>query len=173
MLLKTKNLIIRQFTMDDLDELFSLLRKKEVMQFSLAGPHISLEQTKDYLDKRILSHYTQFGFGLWAVVHSESRRLIGCAGLMMQSIDGEDLVELGYRLDPEYWGKGFASEASLAISHYAFDHLHLDQIISIIDPENTRSVGVATRIGMCYWKDTLFHGAPVQIYVLKKENIKS
>ncbi len=87
---------------------------------------------------------------------------------MMQSIDGEDLVELGYRLDPSYWGKGLASEASFAISQYAFDQLHLDQIISIIDPKNTRSVGVATRLGMHYWKDALFHNIPVQIYVLKR-----
>ncbi len=86
---------------------------------------------------------------------------------MSQSIDGEDLIELGYRLDPKYWGKGLASEAALAISQYAFERLRLDQIISIIDPKNTRSVGVASRIGMHYWKDSIFHNIPVQIYMLK------
>ncbi len=167
MFLQTKHLIIRELTTNDLDELSLLLGNKEVMHFSLAGP-LSCEQAKDYLEKRILGHYAQFGFGLWAVIHSEDQKLIGCAGLMMQSIDGEDLVELGYRLDPRYWGKGFASEAAFAISQYAFDQLHLDQIISIIDPKNRRSVGVATRLGMHYWKDALFHNIPVQIYVLKK-----
>lgn len=169
MLLQTKRLIIREFSIDDLDGLSALLGNKEVMHFSLAGP-LSREQAKDYLEKRILGYYAQFGFGLWAVVLSEEQRLIGYAGLMSQSIDGEELIELGYRLDPRYWGKGLASEAALAISQYAFDRLQLDQIISIIDPKNTRSVGVASRIGMHYWKDSLFHNIPVQIYVFKRNS---
>ena len=169
MFLQTKHLIIREFTIDDLDGLSSLLGNKEVMHFSLAGP-LSREQAKDYLEKRILGHYAQFGFGLWAVVHSEEQRLIGYAGLMSQSIDGEDLIELGYRLDPKYWGRGLASEAALAISQYAFDRLQFDQIISIIDPKNIRSVGVASRIGMHYWKDSLFHNISVQIYALKRNS---
>jgi [ribosomal protein S5]-alanine N-acetyltransferase len=168
MFLQTKHLIIREFTMDDLDGLSSLLGDKEVMHFSLAGP-LSREQAKDYLEKRIFAHYAQFGFGLWAVIHSEEQRLIGYAGLMSQSIDGEDLIELGYRFDPKHWGKGLATEAGHAISQYAFDRLQLDQIISIIDPKNIRSVGVAVRIGMHHWKDMLFHNQPVQIYVLKRE----
>ena len=94
----------------------------------------------------------------------------GYAGLMSQSIDGEDLIELGYRLDPKYWGRGLASEAALAISQYAFDRLQFDQIISIIDPKNIRSVGVASRIGMHYWKDSLFHNISVQIYALKRNS---
>jgi RimJ/RimL family protein N-acetyltransferase/aminoglycoside phosphotransferase (APT) family kinase protein len=167
MFLQTKRLIIRELTLNDLDELSLLLGNQEVMHFSLTGP-LSREQTKDYLEKRILSHYAQFGFGLWAVVHSKDQRLIGYAGLMMQSIDGEDLVELGYRLDPCYWGKGLASEAVAVISQYAFDQRHLDQIVSIIDPNNKRSIGVATRLGMHHWKDALFHNIPVQIYLLKK-----
>lgn len=167
MFLQTKHLILRELTINDLDALSLLLGNKEVMRFSLAGA-LSCEQAKDYLEKRIFGHYAQFGFGLWAVVHSEDQKMIGCAGLMMQSIDDEDLVELGYRLDPGYWGKGLASEAAFAISQYAFDQLHLNQIISIIDPKNTRSVGVATRLGMHHWKDALFQNIPVQIYVLRK-----
>jgi GrpB-like predicted nucleotidyltransferase (UPF0157 family)/GNAT superfamily N-acetyltransferase len=167
MLIKTKHLIIRELTIGDMDALSVLLGNKEVMHFSLAGP-LSREQTKDYFEKRILSNNTQNGLGLWAVVYSENQQLIGCVGLMFQSIDGEDHVELGYRLDREYWGKGLASEAACAISQYAFEQLHLDQIISVIDPLNTRSVGVAGRIGMHYWKDALFHNIPVQIYVLRR-----
>ncbi len=63
MFLQTKHLIIREFTIDDLDGLSSLLGNKEVMHFSLAGP-LFREQVKDYLEKRILDHYAQFGFGL-------------------------------------------------------------------------------------------------------------
>jgi len=162
-LLKTKHLIIREFTLDDVENLSLLLSNKEVMRFSVAGP-LSLEQTKEFLQKRILDHYSQFGFGLWALIHVENQCFIGCAGLLFQSIDGENVIELGYRLDPNYWGKGLATEAALAISHYAFDQLHMDQLISIIDPNNQRSLSVASRLKMHYWKQTVFHGTPVQIY---------
>lgn len=165
MLLQTKRLIIRKFTEEDLDALSVLLGNAEVMRFSLAGP-CTREQTKWYLEKRILNHYAEFGFGLWALMFEE--RLIGFAGLIMQSIDGEDLVELAYRLDPQYWGKGLASEAAEAIAEYAFNQLHLDQVISIIDPNNVRSVNVATRLGMVHWKDTLFHNKPTRIYALNR-----
>lgn len=162
MILQTKNLIIREFTHEDLESFASLLGNKQVMEFSIAGP-LSREQTRVYLEK-VLAHYAQHGFGLWAVVYQE--KLIGYAGLMRQSIDGEELVELGYRLDPSCWGKGLASEAALAISHYAFEVLLLDRLISIIDPKNNRSIAVATRLGMHHWKDAKFHGIPVQIYCL-------
>jgi GrpB-like predicted nucleotidyltransferase (UPF0157 family)/ribosomal protein S18 acetylase RimI-like enzyme len=165
--LETKHLIIRELTSDDLDAFSSLLGNPEVMHFSLSGP-LSREQAKDYLEKRILGHYTQYGFGLWALTLAKNKQLIGIAGLLRQSIDGEELVELGYRLDPKYWGKGIASESAGAIARYAFDELQLDQIISLIDPKNVRSSRVALRLGMHYWKTTLFHNVPVQVYVLKR-----
>lgn len=166
MVLKTEHLIIREFTMDDLEDLSLLLANEEVMRFSVAGP-LSRDQAKDLLHERILGHYSKFGFGLWALIHTENQRFIGFAGLISQLIDGEQLIELGYRLDPKYWGKGLASEAASAISRFAFEQLHLNQIISIIDPKNSRSLNVASRLGMQYWKDAIFHGAIVQIYRIK------
>ncbi|MBM3184309.1 MAG: GNAT family N-acetyltransferase, partial [Chlamydiae bacterium] len=86
----------------------------------------------------------------------------------MQTIDGTNLVELAYRFDPSYWGKGLAVEAAAAIVEYGFRELHLDQVIAIIDPQNKQSVRVAAKIGMHYWKDSVFHEIPVRIYRLSK-----
>lgn len=167
MLITTKRLIIRDFSHEDVDPLALILGNAEVMRFSIAGP-LSFDQTKDYLHHRILKHYTEHGFGLWALVDKEEDRLIGLAGLMIQAIDGEDLVELGYRLDPAYWGKRLAVEAGVAIAEYGFNELGIDKIISIIDPQNKQSVRVAAKIGMHYWKDAIFHEIPVKIYRLSK-----
>lgn len=161
MLLKTERLIIREFNREDLKALASFLGNAQVMEFSIDGP-LSLEKTNEMLEKRILAHYAEYGFGLWALIYGGA--VIGFAGLIMQMIDGEQLVELGYRLDPGYWGKGLASEAAAAIAKYAFEELKLKEIISIIDASNTRSIAVAKRLGMHYWKDAAFHGKPTQIY---------
>lgn len=163
MILKTDRLIIREFTAEDLNALASLLGNEQVMEFSIVGP-LSWQQTKEYLEQRILTHYAKHGFGLWAVVYGG--QVIGYAGLITQQIDGEKLIELGYRLLPEYWGKGLASEAAGAIAQYAFDQLNLEQIISVVEEKNVRSVSVAKRLGMHHWKDADFHGKMAQIYCL-------
>ena len=89
MLITTKRLIIRDLSHEDVDALALILGNAEVMRFSIAGP-LSLDQTKDYLHHRIMKHYAEHGFGLWALVDKEENRLIGFAGLMIQPIDGED-----------------------------------------------------------------------------------
>ncbi len=171
MLLKTDNLIIRKFTLDDLQDLFYLLGNSEVMHFSIIGP-LSLEQTKDFLKNKILKHYEEFGFGLFALIDTKTTKFIGLAGLVMQKIEEEEFVELGYRLDPKYWGKGLASEATLAISRYAFTELKLDNLISIIEPANVKSINVAIRLGMNPLKTSIFHGRPVEIYYLENPTLQ-
>lgn len=168
MKLETQRLLLREFTLDDLDVFASLMANPEVMRFSLSGPMKDKEQAREYLQKRILDHYILYGYGLYAVFHKENSCFIGLTGLISQNIDGENKTELGYRLDPNYWGKGLASEASSAFCRYAFDQLDIDELISIIDPHNIRSLEVAKRIGMHHWKNAVFHHIPVHIYLLKK-----
>jgi len=164
-ILETDRLTIREFNLEDINALAALCGDELVMEFSTDGP-LTLEQTKEKLEKRILAHYAEHRFGLWAVVYESS--VIGYAGLITQQIDGEQLVELGYRLLPNYWGKGLATEAGAAILKYGFEQLNLDKIISIVEEQNVRSVSVVKRLGMHHWKDADFHGTRCQIYLLHK-----
>lgn len=167
MWLETNRLIIRDFSQQDLEPLAQLFAHPEVMRFSRAGP-LSLQQTQELLEHRILGHYAQHGFGLWALIHKENHQFIGVAGFSFQTVDGEEWPELGYRLYPAYWGNGLASEACKAIVEYGFQHLGLDRIISIIEAANKRSIQVALGVGMHYWKNAIFYEKPVQIYTLRK-----
>ncbi len=167
MRLDTERLTLREFTLNDLDAFAALMADPEVMRFSLSGPMKDKEQAREYLQKRILDHYTQYGYGLYAVIHKADNCLAGLVGLISQNIDGEKKTELGYRLHPKYWGQGFATEACLAIRGHAFGKLGIDELISIIDPQNKRSLEVAKRIGMHPWKEAIFHNILVQIYALK------
>jgi RimJ/RimL family protein N-acetyltransferase len=167
MRLETERLILREFTLDDLDVFALLLGDPEVMRFSLSGPMKEKEQAKEYLQKRILDHYAKYGYGLYAVIRKVNHSFIGFVGLIHQNIGGESKTELGYRLHPQHWGKGLATEACLAICHYAFTQLGMTELISIIDPQNKRSLKVAKRLGMKYLKDAVFHNIPVQIYMIK------
>lgn len=169
MRLETTRLILREFTLDDLEAFAYLMSDPEVMRFSLKGPLKGKEQAREYLQKLILDHYAKHGYGVYALIYKEDNCLIGYAGLISQNIDRVMQTELGYRLLPKYWGKGLATEACLAICQYAFNQIDIDHLISIIDPKNIRSVEVAKRIGMSFWKNALFHEIPVEIYSLKKQ----
>lgn len=165
-MLNTEHLILREFTQADFEAFAALVADPEVMRFSLKGP-IAKEEAKEYFQKRVLDHYAKYGFGVWAIFLKED--FVGFAGLITQTLEGKEEVELGFRLNPKYWGKGYATEACKAICRYAFEELGFDRLISIIDPKNHRSLKVASRVGMHFWKEAVFHGFDVQVFVLKRE----
>lgn len=165
--IETERLILREFTLNDLNDFALLMSDPEVMRFSLSGP-MNKELAKEYLQEKILDHYLKYGYGLFAVVQKTNPSFMGFVGLMNKNIDGEIKVELSYRLHPKYWSKGFATEACLAVCNQAFIQIDLDEIVSIIDPNNTRSLAVAKRVGMQHWKNTSFQDYAVGIYIIRK-----
>jgi RimJ/RimL family protein N-acetyltransferase len=62
-------------------------------------------------------------------------------------------VEIGWRLDPAYWGRGLATEAADAVLRDGFERLGLGRIISIIHRDNTASRRVAEKIGLRLWRE--------------------
>ena len=88
------------------------------------------------------------GFGYFAVILKESGKLIGQAGLMKSTINGNEAVELGYILDNAYWHYGYGMEAARACLEYAFEELGLKTVYCSIRPENVASIRVAKKLGM-------------------------
>ncbi|HEX4840097.1 MAG TPA: GNAT family N-acetyltransferase [Rhabdochlamydiaceae bacterium] len=99
------------------------------------------------------------------VYYKEEKKIIGLAGLIIQEIEGTKKIELGYRLLPKYWHRGLALEAAREICTYAFTVLKLKELISIIEPANTRSIRLAERVGMRPQEMIQFHDRDVYIYV--------
>ena len=137
----TPRLLLREFTPDDIDALAPILADPEVMHFSLSGPE-TREQTASFITW-CQEQYARSGFGLWAVVHIDDGQLIGYCGLSEWEIDGVHEVEVGYRLDPHYWGQGLGTEAARAALTYARTHLRLARVIAIIEAANVASIRVA------------------------------
>lgn len=168
-ILESNRLTIREFSEGDLCDLAKLLADPKVMEFSLKGP-LDLEGSRCYLEDRIFNHYKKYGYGLWALIDKNDQKLIGLAGPIVQQIEGKEYVEIGYRWDPNYWGKGLATEAVAEIRDYLFKHYDLDQIIALIDPKNIRSARVASRSGYKLSKNIQFHGFNVDFYVYNRSN---
>ncbi|BAZ22240.1 putative acetyltransferase [Kalymmatonema gypsitolerans NIES-4073] len=166
---ETPRITLRHFTQDDLNALTAILADPFVMRFSLSGPK-TLKQTQSLLEN-VLASYENQGRGLYAVVHKDDQKLIGYCGFLEQEIDGQREIEISYRLASAYWGKGLATEAAKAIRDYAFSQLGLTRLISIIEPENIRSIRVADKIGMRHEKDSRIRNLPVRIYAIHKSDV--
>ncbi|MDJ0727019.1 MAG: GNAT family N-acetyltransferase [Prochloraceae cyanobacterium] len=165
---ETSRLIIRHFSAADLESLAPILANQKVMKFSLKGAKTKAE-TQIFIEK-ILADYQTKGCGLYAVIFRENMQLIGFCGLFFwPSIAGKEEVEIGYRFDPNYWGRGLATEAAKAVRDYAFTKFNFTSLISLIEPANIASIRVAEKNGMKYEKDDNFLGILARIYRIFKE----
>jgi RimJ/RimL family protein N-acetyltransferase len=99
---------------------------------------------------RICDHFDAHGFGLWAVEAPGVAPFMGYVGLQRPTFDAHftPCVEIGWRLAPAYWGKGYAMEAASAALRFGFEDLNLDQIVSFTVIANKPSWSVMERIGM-------------------------
>lgn len=112
----------------------------------------SNDETQQWLDKQI-ARYKKYGFGLWAVILKETDEMIGQCGLSMQLWNGDEVLEIGYLFQKNYWHKGYATESAKACKDYAFQKLKANEVCSIIRDTNKPSQNVALRNGMAI-KDT-------------------
>jgi [ribosomal protein S5]-alanine N-acetyltransferase len=104
--------------------------------------------------------------GMNALIEKETGRLIGHAGLLVQTVDEVEELEIGYSLLPEYWHKGYAIEAATKCKQFGFQNKFSTSLISIISLSNIPSQKVAIKNGMVIDKKTIYHGNEVYIFRL-------
>jgi RimJ/RimL family protein N-acetyltransferase len=142
---ETERLVLREFTIHDLENLHRILSDPESMKH-YPGP-FTHEKSKQWIEWN-LDNYRTYGFGLWAVILKESGLFIGDCGISMQKINGNLEPEIGYHIDKAYTGKGYATEAAQACRDYAFDVLKLKKVYSYMKYTNIASQKVAEKNGM-------------------------
>jgi [ribosomal protein S5]-alanine N-acetyltransferase len=142
---RTARLNLREFVASDLDAVYAYSSDPRVTRFLFFGPR-DQENTAEYLQEILESQQerprTRFEL---AVEEIASGRLIGACDL---SLIESNVVDLGYMLGSNEWGKGFATEIALALIDAAFFDLRADRVISTVDVNNGASIRVLEKIGM-------------------------
>lgn len=148
----TERLRLRRWREGDLDDLARIFARDEVWEFPF-GEGRTREQTAAFLDRQ-LAAWDEAGFGLHAAELRATGELLGYVGLAVPSWLEELMpaVEVGWRLHPDHWGQGLATEGGAAAVRAGFEHLGLERIISIAEPANVRSTRVMTRLGLHEWR---------------------
>jgi RimJ/RimL family protein N-acetyltransferase len=145
--IETDRLTLRRFVPDDVDSLAALLSDPAVMRYMPARKPLTRKQAEASY-RRVFQLWYQHGYGRWAIVCNADSRLIGWCGL--EYLPETDETELLYLFDPDYWGRGFATEAAQASLRYGFEELQLDRIVAVASAENVASRRVMEKIGMVY-----------------------
>lgn len=160
-ILETDRLSLRVFAPADVDAFAAICGDPEVMRYYREP------WTREIAERFIRSHIRRQdrrGYSLWAAIDREDARLIGFCGLVEQSVEGVEEIEVGYMLDQRYWGRGLATEAALGVHEYAHGALGLTRLISLIDPRNLPSIRVARKTGMGYEREVEYDGKLCHVY---------
>lgn len=158
----TDRLELRRLRREDLDALGEVFAKVEVWRFPY-GRGFSREQTEAFLEQQ-LEQWEACGFGLWLLALRASGRVGGFVGLSVPHFLPEILpaVEVGWRLDPDLWGQGYATEAARVALREAFTTLRLDQVCSVPQEDNPPSARVCLRLGMRFERRVAIPATPAR-----------
>jgi [ribosomal protein S5]-alanine N-acetyltransferase len=106
-------------------------------------------ESNSFID-RIEKHIETRGYGLWAVEEKDTTHFIGFIGFNYTELktDFSPCIEIGWRLHPKSWGKGYATEGAKTCLQYAYSSLKLNEIYSFTSKINTKSEHIMQKIGM-------------------------
>ena len=173
-IIKTRRIILRKFLESDAQAVFDFGSNHEVQRYTGEVPLTDISQARDIIVNTIQKDYKAYGYGRWAVVYRPEQRVIGFAGL--KYLPEFQQTDIGYRILPEYWGKGITTEMCFPIMAYGFNILKLDKIIGIALPENKASLRVLEKIGLRFEKVAPYDESNEQVmwYALnRKEYLKN
>jgi len=144
--LETMRLELRAFGPQDFDDFHRLDRDPQVMKYFTKGKPMPRDLVAKAF-QRVLRYPSLYpDLGAWHASRRDTGAFIGwfCLKYAGRSAD----VEVGYRLLPEAWGRGFATEGAQALVDFGFDALGLDRIIGVTHPGNKASQRVLMKAGL-------------------------
>lgn len=150
LVLRTRRLVLRDWTDDDLEPFAEMNADPAVMEHF---PALLTRAESDAVAERLRALSAERGFGFWAVAIPGEVSFAGFIGLSVPSFVppfrcSSPCIEIGWRLAKRAWGKGYATEGARAVLAHGFEKLGLDEIVSFTAVANTRSRRVMEKIAM-------------------------
>lgn len=146
--LETDRLVLRKMKVSDYADMYEYSRLDTVTEYLLWRSHPDARYTRDYLSY-IQGQYRAGDFYDWAIVHKESGKMIGTVGYARLDFENNS-AEIGYVLNPDYWRRGYATEAVAKVIDYGFHELNLHRIEARYIVGNEVSRRVMEKCGMTF-----------------------
>jgi len=162
---ETDRLILRHFDLNDAECFYFLNKDEEVMRYTGDTAFSSIQESYDFIKN--YDAYDKTGMGRWTIELKENNQPIGWCGLKLHP---NGMIDLGYRLHKNYWGKGIATEAAKVALSVGFEQLQLSEIIGRTANDNLASIRVLEKIGMTFLKKAPCEGIIDSVYYrIKKQ----
>lgn len=144
-IIETERLHLRKIQQTDFPAMCALLQNEAVMY---AWEHTFTTDEVEAWIAECIMRYSRDGFSYWAVIEKTTDEFIGVAGIILEEVEGESHIGIGYIFHNDHWHKGYAYESASACVHYAFETLDIDTITAQIRPTNAGSIRVVEKLGM-------------------------
>jgi RimJ/RimL family protein N-acetyltransferase len=168
---RTDRLIARDWRTADASDAFAIYGRDEVMRWLGPQPRVpvpSLEQMRLRLDAMAERAAIEPDYGLWPLELRSTGELIGA--VLLQPLPASERVEIGWHLNPDHWGHGYATEAACGALALAFGARGLDRVVAVVDPDNVRSLAVCRRLGMAHLGQTGdYFGLTLELFELTRD----
>ena len=148
----TEHLILREIRPADAEAFFRMDSNSEVHRYLGNNPVKTIEHIHQVIE-RLLQQYADFGIARWAAIEKSTGDFIGWSGLKYIVDDKNSrnhFYDVGYRFHPDYWGKGYATESTVAALKYGFETMQLSEIIGTCHRDNKASRRVLEKCGLHY-----------------------
>ena len=147
-ILETERLILRRMLKTDADDMFEYAQRADTTRYLTWNPHPTRKFSYQYL-VYLQQKYKQGEFHDWALVLIDSGKMIGTCGFTRFDF-ANDSAEVGYVINPDFWGNGLATEALSRVIRFGFDYLELHRIEAKYMEDNTPSRRVMEKCGMAF-----------------------
>jgi [ribosomal protein S5]-alanine N-acetyltransferase len=145
--LETERLVLRPLSEADLDALHRISNDPLVRRYLWDDEPVSMVTIEGIFEQSV-REFAEMGVELFGIRLRGEEKLLGLCGF--RSLENTVEIELAYELSPEWWGRGLATEASLACLHYAFEEVGLERVVAGVEPQNVASTKVIEKLGMRY-----------------------
>lgn len=163
--LETERTYIRPFNIEDAFDLFAL-DSQEVVMNNVSWPAKNVKESIEYITSGPLIQYVKDGFGRMCIIDKKNQKMIGVTGLKYLTELNE--VDIAYRLLPEYWGQGIATEVANRVIDFGLNEIGIPKIIGMAFPHNSASINILKKIGMEYERNVLFWAKECVLYAIQK-----
>ena len=155
---ETERLILRDWREEDWPRFWEGTNTENVMRW-LGG--VADEAKQQGAQERMLSYRRDHGHTFWCIERKQDGAILGFCGLKRSNQTGGpmDMMEVGWRLREDAWGKGYAKEAAIASLDLAFGRFGAEEVVALTVQRNEGSWGLMRRLGMQRREDLDFDNA--------------
>lgn len=171
-LLRTDRLLVRDWSVTDSEAALKIYGDDNVIQGLHELNRIPDAATMYAVLQRWATKQNEMppGTGRWALVLLDGATLVGGISLLPMPVPEAD-VEIGYQLAPEYWSRGYITEAARALAQWAFAH-SLVELFALVAPDNARAAATARRIGMEWVGESdKYHRTRLEVFRLRPDDL--